>query len=297
MNIRFPKPIPRITSFTKWLNNWLESCIASQPKSTDDIIVDTAKDGSRLYLADRWKNQNGMNYLINDNYASLNDETPAQQQARINALTASYGTDAPIWTAASTGSYTRGTIVRVLQTTVHDPISKFVGASWSGSTISGSISGSNLTCPAGVYICVQNIPASSSAALYNFVTASGGDLTTVRNPAICYAPLFPEPVVNARYFGATVKSGSVFEKYQGRYWECIGLFSTGSSSGGMSFKGQWATTASYKAQNVVVLSSGSNAGSYIAVVDINGTGSAYAPDVGSPYWVQLGSLNTIGKWT
>lgn len=77
------------------------------------------------------------------------------------------------------------------------------------------------------------------------------------------------------------------------------LSSSGSSTStaGMIFVGEWSSTRLYTPQEVVVLRTEPNEGTYICTTSLTGSqvGSPFAPAVGSPYWAQLAG-SSRGNW-
>jgi hypothetical protein len=304
--LKFPKLLTNVrTTFGHWLNNWLASSIAATPKSTEDIRVETTADGSYLFLNKNFQNNSNLEYLYDSEQKNIDGyESKADRQTRINNLISASGSDAPLYDINK--EYKTGQIVRILSATTAFSASTYTEINWSSSLIYSDLTSGTYVLKPGTYVAVTNIPPSSSQQFYEtYKNRIDGLKYFARNPKVIYWPIFPsEPKLNATFFtsgsNGTI-SGSTFEEYQGRFWECIGLFATGSSSGtGMIFRGQWSTTSTYKAQNVVIYSTGitgSNAGSYIANTDINSTGSSVAPFIGSPNWSLLGTLNTIGSWS
>lgn len=72
-------------------------------------------------------------------------------------------------------------------------------------------------------------------------------------------------------------------------------------SGGMLFRGEFDPTQGYNFQNVVVITSGDNAGQYIYISPTPSTGSSGAnptanPYVGAPQWLQIGVFGGNGSW-
>lgn len=71
----------------------------------------------------------------------------------------------------------------------------------------------------------------------------------------------------------------------------------GGGSGGMNFRGDYNSGATYAVRDVVVVRSGSNAGTYICVTANPGAANPPAqPDTGSVYWVSLSNGATKGDW-
>lgn len=225
MDLKYPKPIVKLTKFTKWLNNWLMSCIAATPRTSRDIIVEHTDKGSFLYLSSDLKNKKILSYPTSN---IDGDISPSDYAAAVEARVAAHGSDCNYYQHAQ--GYKKGTIVRVLKTqeTYGDAISKYPDVNWSASSdISSSIIDGKLPLRAGTYICVADVPYSSS--LYS-LALSINDVSNVRDPKVCYHPLNPEPRYNADYRGRNIHgSGSIFELYQGRYWESISQPTTGSA--------------------------------------------------------------------
>ena len=62
-------------------------------------------------------------------------------------------------------------------------------------------------------------------------------------------------------------------------------------SGGMNFRGEFDPTTSYVVQDVAIVSSGSNSGTYICILASTGNN----PWAGGGYWVQL-PQGQLGLW-
>lgn len=307
-----PKEVPTRTSFHQSWNSILRLLNEMQVKDSSDVIVKRTKNGISLELAPGARAKRTLNYDYLDVYSPREGEDNADVDSRVSTYITSYATDCPAWNAnTAQQAYRVGDIVRVLPYPINDiseeiqpsqvdPLSGFPNVNWSGSKVWGTdmIWQGNLVPIPGVYICVADIPASGSLT-YTSASSSGAPYLS-RNPAIFYGPCWPEPKVNAQYFGTTVVSGSKFEDYQGRYWECLSIYANSTTgNAGMVFKGTWSTSTLYTVQDVVRLeSTGSNGGTYVCVVSLTGsaTGSSYAPEVGSPYWVQLSTSDTKGSW-
>lgn len=72
----------------------------------------------------------------------------------------------------------------------------------------------------------------------------------------------------------------------------------GGGPGGMNFRGDWSPTASpaYQLQDVVVIRSGPNRGTFVLVTANPGTTPPQQPDTGNVYWVSLSNGVTMGDW-
>lgn len=302
-----PKNVPNLTDFHRAWNKLLDYIRGNTPISSADISVTKTPNGLSLSLNKR--GAVGMEYDFNSlRDAQASDSSLSVFNSRIASFSASYGTDAPVWNATTAGNgFKKGTIVRVLPHPINDLTGDIVPsqvdqwhmfktANVSSSTLwnTDCIYSAGLISRPGSYICVCDVPQSNS---YWSTVSASGQPDQARNPNVCYAPLFPEPATNAAYFGNRAVSGSLFENYQGRYWECLGLFQATSASAESWFRGAYDATYLYKnGDGTLINMTSSNGGLYFCVQDLPNTGSAYAPTVGAPYWVQLSTSNTRGSW-
>ena len=70
----------------------------------------------------------------------------------------------------------------------------------------------------------------------------------------------------------------------------------GQGSGGGTFRGEYDPTASYAEQDVVVIRTGSNSGSFVCIAANSGS-APQLPDIGNLYWVSLsGNVPAGGNW-
>tara|TARA_R110000868_G_scaffold221_2_gene2112 strand:+ start:789 stop:1220 length:432 start_codon:yes stop_codon:yes gene_type:complete len=71
------------------------------------------------------------------------------------------------------------------------------------------------------------------------------------------------------------------------------------SASGMIFRGEYSTDLSYNPQDVVVIRSGPNAGSYVCILANDSTDpqSPIIPDTNGLYWISLtGNVTSMGQW-
>jgi hypothetical protein len=71
------------------------------------------------------------------------------------------------------------------------------------------------------------------------------------------------------------------------------------AASGMIFRGEYSETLLYKAQDVVVIRSGPNAGSYVCILANGGTNlqAPVIPDTNGLYWISLtGNVTSMGQW-
>ena len=72
--------------------------------------------------------------------------------------------------------------------------------------------------------------------------------------------------------------------------------SIASKKAGIVFRGEYDPTASYNVNDMVVIRSGPNAGSYICI-QANSGNSPQMPDLGNLFWINLnGNAPTMGQW-
>lgn len=70
----------------------------------------------------------------------------------------------------------------------------------------------------------------------------------------------------------------------------------GAGSGNFSFRGEYDPTAAYDVKDVVVISGGANAGSFVCIKANDGQ-QPQLPDTGNLYWVSLsGNVPVMGAW-
>jgi hypothetical protein len=66
---------------------------------------------------------------------------------------------------------------------------------------------------------------------------------------------------------------------------------------GMLFRGEYSSEVAYSVQDVVVIRTGANAGTYVCVqANPGSTNPPTTPDTGNAYWVQLVGGASVGKW-
>ena len=73
----------------------------------------------------------------------------------------------------------------------------------------------------------------------------------------------------------------------------------GGALSGMIFRGEYSTDLSYNPQDVVVIRSGPNAGSYVCILanGVGGPQSPIIPDTNGLYWISLtGNVTSMGQW-
>lgn len=76
-----------------------------------------------------------------------------------------------------------------------------------------------------------------------------------------------------------------------------GVYGVSEASTGMTFRGEWSTSGDYSTQDVVVIRTGTNAGTYVCVADNPGESNPpTTPDTGNAYWVRLLGGSSIGSW-
>jgi len=70
----------------------------------------------------------------------------------------------------------------------------------------------------------------------------------------------------------------------------------GGKGGSGTFRGEYDPTASYAAQDTVVIRAGSNSGSFVCIAANSGS-APQLPDTGNLYWVSLsGNVPSGGNW-
>jgi len=71
----------------------------------------------------------------------------------------------------------------------------------------------------------------------------------------------------------------------------------GFSSGKMTFRGEYDSETSYAVQDVVVIRSGTNAGSYVCIAaGATDTDPPTQPDTGNTFWLSLSNASSAGTW-
>lgn len=269
-----PKQVPPKSPFHVSWNNILQLLRALKLVSSGDILVKTTNNGTSLELHPRYKQTTpAIRYESERNYrlAETNeDETPEQLISQLDYIDSEVQTDSNIYNRNR--SYKKGDIIRVLAnqqpyniynpaTSFGDLASNFTKVNWAGSPISFSIVDNTIPAPEGTYICVCNVPPSSSLVWADL--SASGDFTTTRNPDVCYHPIVPEPNYNAAFFNGgtnTVNSGSTFEYYQGRYWEKIGGGTTAAPASPLKPYYIMALSHSYVEAKEILFWSGSSPG-------------------------------------
>lgn len=71
------------------------------------------------------------------------------------------------------------------------------------------------------------------------------------------------------------------------------------ASAGLNFRGEYVTTESYVKNDVVVIFTGNNVGTYVCVQDRPGSSNApvaYSDPAHGTYWVSLPFGNALGSW-
>lgn len=136
----------------------------------------------------------------------------------------------------------------------------------------------------GIYVCTSPVPPVFTTTGFDYYPEYMSTYLVGENKRIdgvVYAPVYPHP---------TSTPFAVEQSYQDKFWNLI-------ASGGMTFVGEWSSVRLYNPQEVVVIRSGTNEGTYINILPLSGsqTGSLYSPDIGSPYWVQLAG-SAKGVW-
>jgi len=264
--------------FSKWANGVNDSISKNQVNNSPDFVVSKTSSGIQLKLHPKYK------YTRTDliDYAEEYNPTAAYTIGDVVRVLPGKNYELSAYISASIGGITPFTSSGAL------PQATWLGA-YTGSTVDGAYALNNASYSfsqfsgspaAGTYVCINPVPSfnvanqvvasqggsflptiildpSSNNNAQAIVSATGlfpSSIDLLRFSNVNYYPTWPETFFNS--ITASIDD-SVMCKRIGRYWDCIGLFSTGSGGGlGASYVGLWNTTSSYTPNQIVLIEPG-----------------------------------------